>query len=669
MTDLANASVSLKTRRFFTLRTLVLGVTGLLSLAALALCGNTIWSAYQTSSTANHMGKVMSVAQNFLQVSDALDSERAEVIRALRAAQPASAETMAKIRRHRSDADSSAVKGLEALTAAGLRASQEEQLARIEEFRPKVIAYRDVIDAALNKPLADRDPKLRDNWINDFRSLLTRFQQIRTRLEFGVMHLDGEATLLMNLEQVSWTGAEYYSREWFIMDGPVAAKRPFTADELAQAAAARGRLDQITSQVRNVGTGDRVPEELRRHVERFEKEILNPYNKLRSEILSASAKEKPYPVTADELAERVAKISDALTEVSHVFQVAAENRSAEMSRAAMQTMIQSLVVLVLTIALAIAGFWVAFARVSRPLNRITGSMLQIAEGHDDVDVPFVDRGDEVGDMARSLQIFKDKSLDARRLSAERERTRAEKRQRDEKRAELSHNFEINAEKLAQTLAMAASSMEGTARSMSSTAEKTTGQTVTVAAAAEQASVSVHTVASAAEELSASIAEIGRQVSKSSDIAGKAVADTQRTDQTVQKLAETAIKIGEVVDLIRNIANQTNLLALNATIEAARAGEAGKGFAVVASEVKNLASQTAKATEDITAQISEIQGATKEAVDAIRSIGSVIGEVSQIAVSLSAAIEEQGAATQEIVRNVHQAAGGSKDVTENIQHVK
>jgi methyl-accepting chemotaxis protein len=421
--------------------------------------------------------------------------------------------------------------------------------------------------------------------------------------------------------------------------------------------------------MRNAGTSEHIPESVRRKVEQFGKDQYNPFSKLRSDILAASAKKQPYPVTSDELAERVAKINDALTSVARAYQAAAEVRSAELSHAAMRMMVQSIGVLLATVLLAAAGFWIAFARVSRPLNRITRSMLAIADEKDGVNVPYVDRGDEVGDMARSLQIFKDKSEEARRLAAERAQTRKEKAERDEKRAALSRNFEINAEKLAHTLVQAANSMENTARSMSMTAEKTNGQTVTVAAAAEQASASVHTVASAAEELSASISEIGRQVSKSSGIAGQAVSDAQRTDQTVQKLAETAQKIGEVVDLIRNIANQTNLLALNATIEAARAGEAGKGFAVVASEVKSLANQTAKATEDITAQIAEIQGATKEAVEAIRGIGTVIGEISNIAVSLSAAIEQQGAATQEIVRNVHQAAGGTKDVTENITHVK
>ncbi|MBI3706983.1 MAG: methyl-accepting chemotaxis protein, partial [Proteobacteria bacterium] len=185
---------------------------------------------------------------------------------------------------------------------------------------------------------------------------------------------------------------------------------------------------------------------------------------------------------------------------------------------------------------------------------------------------------------------------------------------------------------------------------------------------EDASSNVQTVAAASEELSASIAEISRQVSHAAGIAVRAVEETKRTDSTVQGLAETAGKIGDVVKLINDIAGQTNLLALNATIEAARAGEAGKGFAVVASEVKSLANQTAKATEDISAQISAVQSVTKDAVDAIKRIGGTIGEVSTIATSIASAVEEQGAATQEITRSTQRAAGRTKDVSESIAGV-
>ena len=234
--------------------------------------------------------------------------------------------------------------------------------------------------------------------------------------------------------------------------------------------------------------------------------------------------------------------------------------------------------------------------------------------------------------------------------------------------QVADNFEANMKQVVNTVASAATELQSTAQGMEATASSTSQQATTVAAAAEEASANVQTVASAAEELSSSISEISRQVAQSTQIAGTAVVEVDGANEKVQGLAEAANKIGEVVALITDIADQTNLLALNATIEAARAGEAGKGFAVVASEVKNLANQTAKATEEISSHISGIQGATQDAVGAIGSIGGIINQMNEIASTIAAAVEEQGAATQEIARNVEQAASGTTEVTTNIQQV-
>jgi methyl-accepting chemotaxis protein len=217
----------------------------------------------------------------------------------------------------------------------------------------------------------------------------------------------------------------------------------------------------------------------------------------------------------------------------------------------------------------------------------------------------------------------------------------------------------------EAVSSAATELRATAESMSASAEETSRQSTAVASAAEQATTNVQTVASAAEELSSSIAEISRQVATSNEVAKRGVDQAEQTNVTVRGLAEAADKIGEVVKLIQDIAEQTNLLALNATIEAARAGEAGKGFAVVASEVKSLANQTAKATGDIAQQIGSMQSATTSAVDAIQSITGVIGEISEIATTIASAMEEQGAATQEIARNVQEAASGTQEVSSNI----
>ena len=251
------------------------------------------------------------------------------------------------------------------------------------------------------------------------------------------------------------------------------------------------------------------------------------------------------------------------------------------------------------------------------------------------------------------------------ISVYQERLIAVAEQRSKSIDMLAQGFEAKAGQLVGQVASAATELRTTAQSMTGTASEAQHQATNVAAAAEEASVNVQTVAAAAEQLASSITEISRQVAQSAKVAGKAREDARRTDGVVQALSEGAQKIGEVVGLISDIAGQTNLLALNATIEAARAGDAGKGFAVVASEVKSLATQTAKATDDIAHQIAQIQTATKDAVDSIRGIGTTIGEISEIAAGIAAAVEEQGAATQEIARNVQQAAAGTQEVSSNI----
>jgi methyl-accepting chemotaxis protein len=280
-----------------------------------------------------------------------------------------------------------------------------------------------------------------------------------------------------------------------------------------------------------------------------------------------------------------------------------------------------------------------------------------------VEVPETGRHDEIGQLAKAVAVLRDGAAEAEGLRARQEALKAEAEA--ERRAGLlrvADGFEGSVLRVAETITSAAGQLEGAAQTVSGAVDSASGQANSVATAAEQASANVATVATAAEELSASIAEISRQVQASSSISGEAVAEAQRTNALVEGLSDSAVRIGEVVKMINDIASQTNLLALNATIEAARAGDAGKGFAVVAGEVKNLATQTGKATEDITNQIGAVQAATQQAVGAIRAITGTITRINEIAGAIAAAVEEQGAATQEIARNVQEAAAGTAQVT-------
>ena len=330
------------------------------------------------------------------------------------------------------------------------------------------------------------------------------------------------------------------------------------------------------------------------------------------------------------------------------------------------TMIAICILVAVVIGAAMA-FMIGTA-IANPITNMTSSMNELASGNKTIEIPGTGRGDEIGDMAEAVQVFKDNMIKADNLAAEQEAARAEREKHAQEVERLTHQFDSDVSGVIETVAAAATEMDSTATSMSHTADETSGQATQAAGASEQASANVQTVASAAEELSSSIGEISRQVAESTTIANTAVQEVEDANHQVQGLANAAQKIGEVVALITDIADQTNLLALNATIEAARAGEAGKGFAVVASEVKNLANQTAKATEEISSQIGGIQGATQDAVHAIDSIGGIISKMSEISSTIASAVEEQGAATSEIARNVEEASTGTAEVSSNVANV-
>jgi methyl-accepting chemotaxis protein len=371
-------------------------------------------------------------------------------------------------------------------------------------------------------------------------------------------------------------------------------------------------------------------------------------------------------------AERPFAEIDKLTDELSVQSGEAKDR--EIARSSVRLERQQRMLGIIILAVALAGFAIAFRigrSIAKPVVAMADAMRELAGGKFDVRLPGLERADEVGQMARAVDEFKVQAISkAERDAAEREqrnRELAERQQAELRR--LADKFEAAVGEIIETVSHASTNLEMAAEGLTKNTETTRELSVKVSAASAETSSNVQSVASATEEMASSVGEISRQVQESSRVASEAVDQAKQTDGRITALSQAADRIGDVTKLITTIAEQTNLLALNATIEAARAGDAGRGFAVVAQEVKALAGQTAKATGEISSQIAEIQTATRDSVVAIKEISGTIARVSEIAATIAAAIEEQGAATQEIARNVQQAALGTNNVAGNVAEVK
>jgi methyl-accepting chemotaxis protein len=533
----------------------------------------------------------------------------------------------------------------------------------------KLAEVRAATDRALAAPMSARDAAVANGFLPGVAQVVGIVEPLLNRLENQVAAADASLTALLNVARTAQDLRVSAGGRAAAMSPALSTRRPLTAAEISSIDRGQGRVDldreRIEAGVDQIGSPPRLANAMKDAVDAYFGRAAPWLEKL----MPAGRGDGNYGATSDELA---AVIVPAALKF-FVVRDAALAEAAERAGAARDLALAMLALAglaVLALLGVLAGLTVMLRRrVITPLATLTEVVGDLAAGRHDVTIPTSARADEIGAMAGSLQVFKE-ALIAKKAADEAAAAEADaKIQRGQRVDTITRDFESMIGEIVEIVSSASGEFEVSAGTLTSNADRSEKLATAVAAASEEASTNVQSVASATEEMASSVTEISRQVQDSARIAGEAVEQAQKTNDRVGELAKAAARIGDVVELINTIAGQTNLLALNATIEAARAGEAGRGFAVVASEVKALAEQTAKATGEISQQINGIQAATKESVGAIKEIGDTIGRMSEIASAIAAAVEQQGAATQEIARNVQQAAHGTQQVSDNIADVQ
>jgi methyl-accepting chemotaxis protein len=648
-----------------TVRTALIGAIAALSLmltAALAWTGFAAWDDYAHARTA----QVVDAGSNsFVAGVFEVLMERLATNNALQAPQPADAAVRQEIETRRRTVAANFIPGLAVLEQQRFT-GRDTLLGELRTALASADQARRQADQAITQPREQRDAALRQNFIPTISNSVAA----ALKVWFAAMHdsaaSDPVLTRLAVIKELGWRMRDIAGAERSNIAASIAAGTPVSAENIAANAAVRARVDVLWSQLENLTADPATDPAIRQAMARAREQYFTNFRTLADQMRQVGAQGGAYPMSATQYVETTTPQLGALLEVMYAAGRASEAYTASHIARTWNALLAIGGFLVLGLVIAASCGMIVVRWVTRPMAGLGAAMQRLADGDLTVDVPTVRRNDEIGAMTRTVQVFKDHAVKVRDLQAEQEaakaRTEAEKRAA---LAKMADAFQASVGAIVDAVSSTSTALQSAAATMATTAEETSRQATAVATASDEASTNVATVATATEELSSSIAEINRQVAQSAEIASKAVEESSRTNDTVKGLATAAQKIGDVVKLISDIAGQTNLLALNATIEAARAGEAGKGFAVVASEVKSLATQTARATEEIGQQIAMIQGATERSVAAIQGIGETVQRTSEIATTIASAVEQQGAATQEIARNVQQASAGTQQVSSTI----
>jgi methyl-accepting chemotaxis protein len=626
------------------------------------------WNSWERLRLTGRVALIVEASANLFKAMHNLRTDRPTTNRLLNTDQPLDSD-MDKYLRSVRDAEMSAL-GSAIGQLASIEFPQQQTLAPEldSRFRALTGLQKEFWDD-MSKPKASRRPALPKEYMDTTTTLLETLDKLSATLAATISYQDATTDHLLAIKQIAWllrmaSGDATQLITIGLATGRVPPDVRLTYTKLV------GGTELAWNALELTASGMQLPAALSSAIAATKTAYFAPeYLALRDRMLAALiAGEKPELTSSQWTPASIGRLGNAVRVAEAALDAARDHMSAQHSQAQRSLALQ-LALLALALTLAVGTLMAVSRRVIRPLNNMRDAMLKVASGDLSVDTGYTERRDEIGALAGALETFKQQAVDKLRIEQQEQERVAGAAARQRAIEAYVGEFEGIVRQTLQQLGDASSQMRTTSSGLSAVSRQTNERVQIAEKASGEASMSVESVASASEQLSASINDISQQAAHAAGIASRAVNQARQTDGTVQGLAKSAGRIGEVVGLINTIAAQTNLLALNATIEAARAGEAGRGFAVVASEGKSLASQTAKATDEISEQISDIQKVAGDAIDAIKGIGSIIGEVNEVATAIAAAVQEQGAATQEITRSTQFAAQGTRNVSDNITGVK
>ena len=643
----------------------VILVTSFCVVVAISLNAWESWGRLQQTS---RITVIAETSANLFKAMHNLRTDQSTTFRLLNADQPMAAD-IEKYLRDLRDAEMPAMGHALALLPSIEFAQQNTLVPELDRLFKLLTALQKEFWDEVAKPKASRRASMPQEYYDATAASLQTLDKLSAALAAAVNHQDATIDQFLAIKQSAWLLRNTAGEASLLISKGLAAGRVAPDAKLTYTKFLGGTEIAFTS-LEMAASGMQLPPALSTAIATtktayFEAEYLALRDRLLTTLMAG---EKP-ELTANQWSPiTVGRMGSAVTVAERALDAAKEHAMAQHS-GALRSLVLQLTLLAAALALTFGAMTLVTRRVIKPLHNMRDAMLKVAAGDLAIDTGYTARQDEIGALAGALETFKQQAADKVRIEAQERERNAGATARQKAIEGYVGEFESMVRQTLDQLSDASGQMRTTSTELSTVSRQTNARVQVAEKASGEASMSVDSVAAASEELSASINDISQQAAHAAGIASRAVGQARDTDSTVQGLAKSAGRIGEVVGLINTIAAQTNLLALNATIEAARAGEAGRGFAVVASEVKSLASQTAKATEEISEQISDIQKVAGEAIDAIKGIGSIIGEVNEVATAIAAAVQEQGAATQEITRSTQYAAQGTKNVSENIMGVK